>query len=288
VGGSTGVEVPVSLLRRSQGHSTESGCKGLSVPRWSGRLCQHAVGRLGSASLQRAGLQSVLQWGASLSLKSTMNVLLGLVGQQRLVRSDGDWSSVESLLLLGRRRQQGLVLRQETLLLLWGRRPWAGPHLDGPSPRILEGGPQAGGTPVLAAGTSAWEWKDTLAALATPLAATVGVAGTWSRRRLVESSRSLVGGRRSPALWRFGGGKQGGGWRRRTMSHREFLQQESGPDVVERRKGATEAKMTADVGEPVVEAAQNVEDQRPVGDWFTKITEGICHGFETATVIGDR
>jgi hypothetical protein len=77
------------------------------------------------------------------------------------VRSDGDWSSVESLLLLGRRRQQGLVLRHETLLLLWGRRPWAGPHLDGPSPRILEGGPQAGGTPVLAAGTSAWEWKDT-------------------------------------------------------------------------------------------------------------------------------
>jgi hypothetical protein len=284
VGGSTGVEVPVSLLGRSQGHSAEDGCKGLSVPRWSSRLSQHAVG---SASLQRAGLQSVLQRGASLSLKSTMNVLLGLVGQQRLVRSDGDRSSVESLLLLGRRRQQGLVLRQETLLLLWGRRPWAGPHLDGPSPRILEGGSQAGGTPVLAAGTSAREWKNTLAALATPLAATVGVVGTWSRRRLVGSSRSLVGGRRSPALWRFGGGKQDGGWRRRTMGHREFLQQESGPDVVERRKAATEAKMMADVGEPVAEAAQNVEDQRPVGDWFTKITEGICHGFETTTVIGD-
>jgi hypothetical protein len=71
------------------------------------------------------------------------------------------------------------------------------------------------------------------------------------------------------------------------MGHREFLQQESGPDVVERRKGATEAKMTTDVGEPVAEATQNIEDQRPVGDWFTKITEGICHGFETATVIGD-
>jgi hypothetical protein len=288
VGGSTGVEVPVSLLRRSQGHGTKGGCKGLSVPRWSGRLCQHAVGRLGGASLQRAGLQSVLQWGASLSLKSTMNVLLGLMGQQRLVRSDGYWSSVESLLLLGRRRQQGLVLRQETLLLLWGRRPWAGPHLDGPSPRILDGGPQAGGTPVLAAGTSAWEWKDTLAALATPLAAMVGVVETWGRRRLVGSSRSLVGGRRSHALWRFGGGKQGGGWRRRTMSHREFLQQKSGPDVVERRKGATEAKMTSDVGETVAEAAQNVEDQRPVEDWFAKITEGICHGSETATIIGDR
>jgi hypothetical protein len=50
------------------------------------------------------------------------------------------------------------------------------------------------------------------------------------------------------------------------MGHREFLQQESGPDVVERRKGATEAKMTTDVGEPVAEAAQNIEDQRPVGD----------------------
>lgn len=128
------------------------------------------------------------------------------------------------------------------------------------------------GTPVLAAGTSAWEWKDTLAALATPLAETVGVAGTWSRRRLVEGSRSLVGGRRSPTLWRLGGGKQGGGWRRRTMSHREFLRHESGPDVVERRKGATEAKMTSDVGETIVEAAQNVEDQRPIGDWFAKIT----------------
>jgi hypothetical protein len=72
------------------------------------------------------------------------------------------------------------------------------------------------------------------------------------------------------------------------MSHREFLQQESGPDVVERQKGATEANMTSDVGKTVAEAAQNVEDQRPVGDWFAKITEGICHGFETTTVIGDR
>jgi hypothetical protein len=139
-----------------------------------------------------------------------------------------------------------------------------------------------------AAGTSAWDWKETLAALATPLAVTVGVAGTWSRRRLVEGSKSLVGGRRSPALWRLGGGKQGGGWSRRTMSHREFLQQESGPDVVERRKGATEAKMTADVEETVAEATQNVEDQHPVGDWFAMITEGICHGFEAATVISDR
>jgi hypothetical protein len=59
------------------------------------------------------------------------------------------------------------------------------------------------------------------------------------------------------------------------MSHREFLQQESGPDVVERRKGATEGKMAADVGEMVAEAAQNVEDQHPVGYWFAKITEGI-------------
>jgi hypothetical protein len=47
-----------------------------------------------------------------------MNVLPGLVGQQRLVRSDGGRSSVEGLLLLGCRRQQGLVLCQETLLLV--------------------------------------------------------------------------------------------------------------------------------------------------------------------------
>jgi hypothetical protein len=72
------------------------------------------------------------------------------------------------------------------------------------------------------------------------------------------------------------------------MSHREFLQQKSGPDIVERRKGATEVKMTSDVGETVAEATQNVEDQRPVGYWFAKITEGICHGFETTTIIGDR
>jgi hypothetical protein len=106
--------------------------------------------------------------------------------------------------------------------------------------------------------------------LATPLAATVGVAETWSRRRVVDGSRSLVGGRRSPALWRLGGGKPGGRWSRRTMSHREFLQQESGPDVMERRKGATEVKMTVDVGETIAKAAQNVEDQFSVGDWFAK------------------
>jgi hypothetical protein len=70
-----------------------------------------------------------------------MNILLGLVGQQCMVWGDGGRSSVDDLLLLGRRSQQGLVLRQESLLLLWSRRSWTGPHLNGPSPGVLEGGP---------------------------------------------------------------------------------------------------------------------------------------------------
>jgi hypothetical protein len=56
---------------------------------------------------------------------------------------------------------------------------------------------------------------------------------------------------------------------------------------VERGEGATEAKMAADVGEAVTEAAQDIEDQCPVGDWFAKVADGICHSFETTTIVKD-
>jgi hypothetical protein len=55
---------------------------------------------------------------------------------------------------------------------------------------------------------------------------------------------------------------------------------------VERGEGVTEAKIATDVGEAVAEAAQDIEDQCLVGDWFAKVVEGICHSFETTTVVG--
>jgi hypothetical protein len=156
------------------------------------------------------------------------------------------------------------------MLLLWSRRPRTGPHLNGPSPGVLEGGPQAGGAPVLksgwlaAAGTSCRCWKKALAALATSLAATVlelvGVSRAW--RRLGR----LAGGRRGPTLLGLGGGEEGDGWSIHMMSHRELLQQKSGTDVVECGEGVTEAKIATDVGEAVAEAAQDIEDQCSVGD----------------------
>jgi hypothetical protein len=45
--------------------------------------------------------------------------------------------------------------------------------------------------------------------------------------------------------------------------------------------------MTADVGEADAKAAQDIEDQHLVGDWFAKIAESICHSFETATLVRD-
>jgi hypothetical protein len=139
------------------------------------------------------------------------------------VWGDGGRSSVNDLLLaVGASR---LVLRQESMLLLWSRRPRTGPHLNGPSPGVLEGGPQAGGAPVLksgwATGTSCRCWKKALAALATSLAATVlelvGVSRAW--RRLGRLAR----GRRGPTLLGLGGGEEGDGRSIHMMSHRELL-----------------------------------------------------------------
>jgi hypothetical protein len=45
--------------------------------------------------------------------------------------------------------------------------------------------------------------------------------------------------------------------------------------------------MAVDVGEADDKAAQDIEDQHLVGDWFAKIVESICHSFETATVVRD-
>jgi hypothetical protein len=136
-----------------------------------------------------------------------------------------------------------------------------------------------------AAGTSCRGWKKALAALATSLATTVlelvGVSRMW--RRLWR----LAGGLRGPTLLGLGGGKEGGRRTRCTVSHRELFQQKSGMDVEEHGEGATEAKMAADVGEMVAEAAQNIEDQCSTGDWFAKVAESICHSFETTIVVGD-
>jgi len=46
-------------------------------------------------------------------------------------------------------------------------------------------------------------------------------------------------------------------------------------------------KMTADVAVPVVEVADDVEDQHAVGDRFAKGGEADRHGLEATAVVGD-
>ena len=71
------------------------------------------------------------------------------------------------------------------------------------------------------------------------------------------------------------------------MRHGHLLEGQLGDDVLEQREQPTAAKMTTDVAEPVVEAADDVQDQRAVSDGLAKGGEAVRHGLEATAVVGD-
>jgi hypothetical protein len=46
-------------------------------------------------------------------------------------------------------------------------------------------------------------------------------------------------------------------------------------------------KMQTDVGVALVEASDEVDDERAVGDHLTEVAEIICHTLESPVVVGD-
>ena len=71
------------------------------------------------------------------------------------------------------------------------------------------------------------------------------------------------------------------------MCQGKFLEEKIVSYLQEGRKRPPASKMKTDAAETFVEAADDVEDESAVGNGLTKITEGIGHPFELATVVGD-
>jgi hypothetical protein len=58
-------------------------------------------------------------------------------------------------------------------------------------------------------------------------------------------------------------------------------------DLDERREGALALQVRAQVSEAVVEAAQKVDGEQPVGDGLTELDQGVGKGFHPSAVVGD-
>lgn len=48
------------------------------------------------------------------------------------------------------------------------------------------------------------------------------------------------------------------------------------------------SEVKADGGEALVEATDDVEDERAIGDRFTEVTKGVGYALETMAVLSDR
>jgi hypothetical protein len=103
------------------------------------------------------------------------------------------------------------------------------------------------------------------------LAAAAGSAGVerWQHRR----SRS----RGSKSLRRLG----------KLGSHVDFGEAQIRLHFGKRRERSLALNQCAEVGEPVVEAAKDVEDQRAVTNRFAEVRKLVDHGLESVAVIGD-
>ena len=71
------------------------------------------------------------------------------------------------------------------------------------------------------------------------------------------------------------------------MLQGELLQEKGILGLEERGEQMDAAKMQADVAIPFVEAPNEVEDERAVGDRLTEVPEVVRHPLEAAAVVGD-
>jgi hypothetical protein len=103
------------------------------------------------------------------------------------------------------------------------------------------------------------------------LAATAGSAGVerWQHRR--------SGSRGSKSLRRLG----------RLGIHVDFGKAQIRLHFSERRERSLALNQCVEVGEPVVEAAKDIEDQRAVTNRFAKVRKLVGHGLESVAVIED-
>jgi hypothetical protein len=101
----------------------------------------------------------------------------------------------------------------------------------------------------------------------------------------VVTTGATVAASRPGGAWCRGEERSGGvgSW----LAHGEFLEEELGAGLEERRERLGATKMDADGDELLVEPADDIEDERTVGDVLTETTHGINHGLEAAAVVAD-
>jgi hypothetical protein len=162
---------------------------------------------------------------------------------------------------------------------------WAGPHLNATSPGVVDIGPTALRRRGLA--TSAVRGTASAArvgsAVGLPFAAAAAVASTGLGRRRSGGEGSGGAGRGCRCRRDEDGRSRGGGDR----SHGELFEEELRADLDERREGALALQVRAQVSEAVVEAAQEVDGEQPVGDGLTELDQGVGEGLHPPAVVGD-
>jgi hypothetical protein len=92
----------------------------------------------------------------------------------------------------------------------------------------------------------------------------------------------LLGRRPDGAGGEKSGGRQGG-----MMCEGEFLKKQIVPYLEEGRKRSSAPKVKADVGEALVQTADDVKDEGAIMNGFAKVAESVTHPFELAAVVGD-
>jgi hypothetical protein len=71
------------------------------------------------------------------------------------------------------------------------------------------------------------------------------------------------------------------------MRHRQLLKEKIVSHRQEGWERSPASKMKTNDVEPVVEAADDVEDESAVRDWLAKVTERVGHPLELVAVVGD-
>ena len=161
-------------------------------------------------------------------------------------------------------------------------RPRAEPHLDGPGPRVPEGGPRGarGSLGGLAAGARLPRTTLLAAALA---AATLG-----RRRGAPVAGGASPSGRATPCSRWCRGGRLGGdeGSRRGGLVRQgELLQEQRILGLEERGERVAAAKVQTNVAVPLVEAPDEVEDEGLIRENLAEHAKISGHPLETPIVI---
>jgi len=182
-----------------------------------------------------------------------------------------------------------LLLMWRLLVASW-RGAGSGPHLDGPRPGVPEGRPRPGLPPPLCPASRLLGGRAGVLFVAAVATATLAAAALGGLRGSAPGARPAAALGGATAACRDGCGGLGGNegsWGRRLVREGEFLQAQGLLRLEEGGEGLAAPKVKTDVGEALVQAPDEVEDERPIGDNLAERAKVGGHPQETPAVICD-